>query len=70
MGANGQTRREFLLYGFIGTAGVVAGVLLDGQPAAAYNTTDIEHPRFYPPTAVDSVRSVCGVCFWKCGINV
>ena len=70
MSARGQTRREFLRYGFIGSAGVAAGVLLDDQPATAYTTTDIDHPRFYPPTAVDSVRSVCGVCFWKCGINV
>ena len=70
MNAEGPTRREFLRYGFLGSAGVAAGVLLDDQPATAYTTTDIEHPRFYPPTAVDSVRSVCGVCFWKCGINV
>jgi thiosulfate reductase/polysulfide reductase chain A len=70
MSANGQTRREFLRYGFIGSAGVAAGVLLDGQPAEAYNTTAIDHPRFYPPATADTVRSVCGVCFWKCGIDV
>ena len=64
------TRREFLRYGLLGAAGATAGVLLDGQPAAAYNTTDIDHPRFFPPASVDDVRSVCGVCFWKCGINV
>ncbi|MEN8238612.1 MAG: molybdopterin-dependent oxidoreductase [Actinomycetota bacterium] len=70
MSRKGQTRREFLTYGLVGSAGVAAGVLLDGQPAAAYNTTHIDHPRFFPPAAVDSVKSTCGVCFWKCGINV
>ncbi len=70
MSANDPTRREFLRYGLVGTAGAAAGVLIDGQPAAAYTTTDIDHPRFFPPASVGSVRSVCGVCFWKCGINV
>ena len=70
MSANDPTRRDFFRYGLVGTAGVAAGVLLDSEPAKASNTTDIDHPRYFPPTAVGSVRTVCGVCFWKCGINV
>ncbi len=70
MSAKVHTRREFIRYGLIGSAGVAAGVLLDGQPAQAYTVTEIEHPRFFPPKSVSAVRSVCGVCFWKCGINV
>jgi thiosulfate reductase/polysulfide reductase chain A len=70
MSANDLTRRDLFRYGLVGTAGVAAGVLLDSEPANASNTTDIDHPRYFPPTAVDSIRSVCGVCFWKCGINV
>ena len=70
MSANDPTRRDFFRYGLVGTAGVAAGVLLDSEPANASNTTDIDHPRYFPPTAVGSVRTVCGVCFWKCGINV
>ncbi|MCL1586831.1 MAG: molybdopterin-dependent oxidoreductase [Actinomycetia bacterium] len=70
MSANDLTRRDLFRYGLVGTAGVAAGILLDGQPAAAYNTTAIDHPHFYPPATASTVRSTCGVCFWKCGIDV
>ena len=71
MSAIDPTRREFIRYGVFGTAGLTAGILLDGQQAMANDTaTAIEHPRFFPPEATDSIRSVCSVCFWKCGINV
>jgi len=68
MSANGHTRREFIRLGLAGTAGAAASVLLEQEASAAVTVDD--HPRFDPPQATRSVRSVCGVCFWKCGINV
>ena len=68
MSVNGHTRREFLRLGLAGTAGATASLLLE-QTATAAETGD-EHPRFDPPISTRSVRSVCGVCFWKCGIDV
>jgi len=68
MSANGHTRREFIQFGLAGSAGAAASILFEQEAGATQ--TDIAHPRFDPPVAVRSVRSVCGVCFWKCGINV
>ncbi len=68
MSANGHTRRDFIRLGFAGSAGAAGSVLF--EPGAVAAEADVDHPRFDPPTAVRSVRSVCGVCFWKCGINV
>ena len=68
MGAKGHTRRDFVRLGLAGSAGTAASVLF--EPAAIAAEVDDDHPRFDPPAATRSVRSVCGVCFWKCGINV
>ncbi len=75
MSVNGHTRRQFMRLGLAGTAGVVSSELSTGpasaSPEEASNVLeDADHPRFDPPASVRSVRSVCGVCFWKCGINV
>lgn len=69
MSANGHTRRDFLRFGLAGAATTATGVLLE-EEAGATPVEITDHPRFFPPASTRSVRSVCGVCFWKCGINV
>ena len=55
------TRRTFLSLGAGGLAAAAGGTLLRGS-AHAHATLD-------PHTDAEVVRSVCEVCFWKCGIE-
>ncbi|MBT3218415.1 MAG: molybdopterin-dependent oxidoreductase, partial [Proteobacteria bacterium] len=57
------SRRDFLRIGATGT-GAVAAATMASEPAMA--TT---HRRPTPPKVAREVHSVCGVCFWKCGIT-
>ena len=68
MSANLHTRRDALKLGLTGGVTTAVGVL--GTPSVARATAEMEHQVHWPPVPVGSVRSVCGVCFWKCGINV
>ncbi len=68
MKANVHSRRDVLRLGLAGGVTTAVGVL--GAPAAAVAADGIDHEAQWPPVSVRSVRSVCGVCFWKCGIDV
>lgn len=68
MSASVHSRRDVFRLGFAsGAAAVTTGV---AAPARAFADTAVPHRHDAPPVAVRSVRSVCGVCFWKCGIDV
>ena len=76
-----MNRRDFLR---LGPSGLLASSALTAHeaqakiepegmkrlPAVGQRHDDgIVHPRSHPPTPERTVSSVCGVCFWKCGIR-
>jgi thiosulfate reductase/polysulfide reductase chain A len=68
--ARALSRRGFLKIG-AGTA--AAATALSASDALAESASagagGREHPRHDPPNAAREVPTVCGVCFWKCGVR-
>ena len=66
-----MNRRDFLR---LAPGGVLAGGALSGTAAQAKIEREgmdgVVHARQHPPTSINTVSTVCGVCFWKCGIQV
>ena len=60
------TRRDFLRLGAT-TAAATAAV--GGLPGPAEARTDRDRRGSNPPSPARSVPTVCGVCFWKCGLR-
>lgn len=65
------SRRSFLKLGAAasGAAVVTASADAAAENGAAASTDGREHPRFHPPRATRNIPTVCGVCFWKCGVR-
>lgn len=63
-----HSRRDFLRYGAGGTAAAATAGLV-AAPAQADAAPDAPRPRHDPPSVARVVPTVCGVCFWKCGVG-
>lgn len=65
----GHTRRDFLRLGAAGAASAAAVGAVESQARGQSGGGERRHPRHHPPQAERTVKTVCGVCFWKCGVS-
>jgi thiosulfate reductase / polysulfide reductase chain A len=62
-----HSRRSFLRFGAGAGAAAAATVALPVAEADAASLD--ERSRFHPPKVAKTAQTVCGVCFWKCGVT-
>ena len=64
-----MNRRSFLKAGTAGVVGAGAVAATVEATAVAAATDTAEHPRDIAPQPSKLVNTICGVCFWKCGVT-
>ncbi|MFW5878628.1 MAG: molybdopterin-containing oxidoreductase family protein [Myxococcota bacterium] len=65
----GISRRDFLKLGTAGAASAIACEAEAGPAASGRELAEGERQRYHPENPARTVKTVCNVCFWRCGVE-